>query len=98
MYVSLKITLLMPESLRITKDDVMPRIQKCISSHIASHCLLQALKEKELGNAAYKMKEFTVALQHYDKALKLDPDNITFMTNKAGGYYLVIVCTCIYAS
>ena len=63
-----------------------------------SHCLLQALKEKELGNAAYKKKEFTVALQHYDKALKLDPDNITFMTNKTGGYYLVIVCTCIYAS
>jgi len=46
--------------------------------------LLQALKEKELGNAAYKKKDFDEALQHYDKALELDPENITFMTNKAG--------------
>ena len=43
------------------------------------------MKEKELGNAAYKKKEFPEALQHYDKAIELDPDNITFMTNKAGG-------------
>ena len=47
---------------------------------------MQAVKEKELGNAAYKKKEFTEALQHYDRALELDPDNITFMTNKAGEF------------
>lgn len=47
---------------------------------------LQALKEKELGNAAYKKKEFTEALQHYDQAIELDPDDITYMTNKAGEY------------
>ena len=49
-------------------------------------CVLQALEEKEKGNAAYKKKEFDVALQHYDRALELDPTNITFLTNKAGGY------------
>lgn len=46
--------------------------------------LVQAMEEKEKGNAAYKKKEFEVALQHYDKAMELDPTNITFLTNKAG--------------
>jgi tetratricopeptide (TPR) repeat protein len=44
----------------------------------------QALAEKELGNAAYKKREFEEALQHYDKALELDNTNMTFLTNKAG--------------
>ncbi|VDK47568.1 unnamed protein product [Anisakis simplex] len=43
----------------------------------------EALKEKELGNAAYKKKEFDNALSHYDKAIELDPTNITFYSNKA---------------
>lgn len=45
---------------------------------------LQALEEKEKGNAAYKKREFTTALEHYDKAIELDPTNVTFLTNKAG--------------
>ena len=52
-----------------------------------AHCALtptQALEEKDKGNAAYKKKDFTTALQHYDKAIELDPENITFLTNKAG--------------
>ena len=47
---------------------------------------VQALKEKELGNTAYKKKEFEEALKHYERAIELDPDNITFITNKAGGH------------
>ncbi|KAI8391838.1 uncharacterized protein BYT42DRAFT_210570 [Radiomyces spectabilis] len=43
----------------------------------------QALAEKELGNQAYKKREFDVALTHYDKAWELDNTNITFLTNKA---------------
>ena len=46
--------------------------------------ILQALEEKEKGNAAYKKREFTTALEHYDKAIELDPTNVTFLTNKAG--------------
>lgn len=44
----------------------------------------QALAEKDLGNQAYKKREFDVALGHYDKAYELDNTNITFLTNKAG--------------
>ncbi|KAI7906763.1 uncharacterized protein BX663DRAFT_529352 [Cokeromyces recurvatus] len=43
----------------------------------------QALAEKELGNQAYKKREFEVALEHYNKAFELDNTNITFLTNKA---------------
>ena len=56
------------------------------------HVVLQAVEEKEKGNAAYKKRDFTTALEHYDKAIELDPTNVTFLTNKAGKldkYYLV---------
>ena len=44
----------------------------------------KAEKEKELGNEAYKKKDFEAALKHYDKAAELDPANITYLTNKSG--------------
>lgn len=45
---------------------------------------MQALAEKERGNEAYKKKDFVTALACYDNAIKLDPTNVTFLTNKAG--------------
>lgn len=48
--------------------------------------IFQALKEKELGNAAYKNKDFEMALKHYDQALKHDPTNMTYISNQAGLY------------
>lgn len=56
----------------------------CEGESVYLHCFLQALEEKEKGNAAYKKKDFTAALEHYDKAIELDPTNVTFLTNKAG--------------
>ena len=47
----------------------------------------EALKEKELGNAAYKAKSFEVALGHYDRAIELDPSEISFLTNKAAVFF-----------
>ena len=44
----------------------------------------QALEEKQKGNEAYKKKDFTTAHLHYDKAIELDPTDITFRNNKAG--------------
>lgn len=43
----------------------------------------QAGAEKELGNTAYKNKDFATAHIHYDKAIELDPSNIVFYTNKS---------------
>ena len=48
---------------------------------------MQALKEKELGNQAYKGKKFEEALQHYDKAFALNPTNIALLTNKAAVFF-----------
>lgn len=46
----------------------------------------QAVEEKAKGNEAYKKKDFEVALTHYDKAIELEPTNITYYNNKAGEY------------
>lgn len=46
--------------------------------------VLKAIEEKEKGNAAYAKRDFETALKHYDEAIKLDPSNITLLTNKAG--------------
>jgi stress-induced-phosphoprotein 1 len=47
----------------------------------------QAQAEKDKGNEAYKKKDFVTAHQHYDKAIELDPTNVTFLTNKAAAYF-----------
>lgn len=47
----------------------------------------QALEEKNLGNAAYKKKNFEEALQHYNKAVELDPIEITYYLNIAAVYF-----------
>ena len=41
-----------------------------------------AAKEKDLGNAAYKRKAFDEAITHYDRAIGLDDQDISFITNK----------------
>ncbi|KAM7260202.1 hypothetical protein ACFE04_015943 [Oxalis oulophora] len=46
----------------------------------------KALKEKEAGNAAYKKKDFDTAIDHYTKALELDDEDISYLTNRAAVY------------
>ncbi len=45
-----------------------------------------AQAKKAEGNAHYKKKDFEAALQCYDAALELDPQNITYRLNKAAVY------------
>ncbi|XP_058084908.1 hsp70-Hsp90 organizing protein-like [Magnolia sinica] len=45
-----------------------------------------AQKEKEVGNAAYKKKDFETAIQHYTRAMELDDEDISFLTNRAAVY------------
>jgi len=40
-----------------------------------------------LGNAEYKKKNFEAALEHYRKAVELDPTDITFRNNIAAVYF-----------
>lgn len=47
----------------------------------------QAKKSKELGNEAYKKKDFANALQHYQAAIEHDPTDITFYNNVAAVYF-----------
>ena len=47
-----------------------------------------ALKEKALGNAAYKKREFADAEVHFEKAWDLWPKDVTFLTNLAGARFI----------
>lgn len=55
-----------------------------VCGNILCRLRLQALKEKDLGNAAYKQRNFDEAIKHYDKAIDIDSTNIIFYNNKAG--------------
>ncbi|PBC29915.1 Stress-induced-phosphoprotein [Apis cerana cerana] len=47
----------------------------------------QAQREKQLGNDAYKQKKFEIALEHYNKAVELDPTEIIYLLNIAAVYF-----------
>ncbi|KAH8031010.1 hypothetical protein HPB51_012478 [Rhipicephalus microplus] len=47
----------------------------------------EALVAKEAGNAEYRKRNFDAALQHYEKAIELDPTDMSFRTNKAAVYF-----------
>ncbi|KNC82899.1 hypothetical protein SARC_04819 [Sphaeroforma arctica JP610] len=48
---------------------------------------LNALSEKELGNAAYKKRDFDTAIAHYEKAIELHPENMAFYNNMSAVYF-----------
>jgi len=49
--------------------------------------IAEATKEKEAGNAEYKKRNFEKALEHYNKAIELDPTNIAYRTNVAAAQF-----------
>ncbi len=44
----------------------------------------KAEDEKNKGNEAYKNKDFETAIKHYNLAIETDPENIVYLTNRAG--------------
>jgi tetratricopeptide (TPR) repeat protein len=46
-----------------------------------------ALREKELGNQAYRKRNFEEALKHYNRAIELDSGDITYLNNIAAVYF-----------
>lgn len=46
----------------------------------------EAMKAKELGNAAYKKKDFAEAIAQYNRAIDLDPNDVSFLNNRAAVY------------
>lgn len=46
-----------------------------------------AKREKDLGNDAYKKRDFDTALAHYHKAIEHDPTDITFYSNIAAVHF-----------
>ncbi len=53
----------------------------------AKRAKAEAVKEKEAGNEAYKKKDFDVALKHYNRAMELDPTDLSYMTNRSAVYF-----------
>ncbi|CAF4835372.1 unnamed protein product [Rotaria sp. Silwood1] len=47
----------------------------------------QAEEQKMKGNEAYKQKDFETALNYYNKAMELDPNNMIYYTNRAAVYF-----------
>jgi len=46
-----------------------------------------AEEEKNLGNECYRKKQFDQAIEHYDNALGINPEEINYINNKAAVYY-----------
>jgi stress-induced-phosphoprotein 1 len=64
-----------PEPMEITEEEKERKERKAT-----------AQKEKEAGNAAYKKKDFEAAIQHYTRAMELDDEDISYITNRAAVY------------
>ncbi|KAK8560852.1 hypothetical protein V6N13_026287 [Hibiscus sabdariffa] len=64
-----------PEPMEISEEEKEKKEKK-----------VKALKEKETGNAAYKKKDFETAIQHYTKAMEIDDEDISYITNRAAVY------------
>ncbi|XP_051155550.1 stress-induced-phosphoprotein 1 [Leptopilina boulardi] len=70
------------ETSPLSKDEPIPKPEDNLPPEKK-----QAQQEKNHGNEAYKKKNFELALQHYNKAVELDPNEITFQLNIAAVYF-----------
>ena len=66
--------------------DIFSEQKEAAKPLIAPH-ITAAEAEKELGNTAYKQKQFEDALAHYSNAHQLNPANATYLTNMSAVYF-----------
>lgn len=71
-----------PEPPKSKKDEPKPAEDENLPENVKL-----ARKCKDLGNAAYKKKDFEEALKHYNEALQHDPTDITYYNNIAAVYF-----------
>ncbi|XP_012283788.1 stress-induced-phosphoprotein 1 [Orussus abietinus] len=75
-----------PQSREPPKSKAEPKPEKMEEDNLPPE-KREATNEKKLGNEAYKKRNFEVALQHYNKAVELDPTEITYLLNIAAVYF-----------
>lgn len=56
------------------------------------HYQAEAQAAKEAGNALYKQKKFEEAIAQYNKAMELDPSDVSFISNRAAVYFEMARC------
>uniref|UniRef100_A0A7S4MRQ7 Uncharacterized protein n=1 Tax=Vannella robusta TaxID=1487602 RepID=A0A7S4MRQ7_9EUKA len=52
----------------------------------SSECNKKAMEAKEMGNSAFNAKDWISALTHYSRAIRLNPNNAVFYSNRACVY------------
>ncbi|CAG2164925.1 unnamed protein product, partial [Oppiella nova] len=82
----------------ITNESVV-RLHHILVSNVCVYCLshlvhichidhhLKAVNAKTRGNEFYKKKEFKEALAEYDRAIGLDPNDMTYLLNRAAVHF-----------
>jgi len=75
-----------PKKEEPTKEEKKKAEEEAAKAHLSEE-QRKADKEKELGNEAYKKKDFENALTHYEAAIQLDPLNMAFLSNKSAVFF-----------
>ncbi|KNA12705.1 hypothetical protein SOVF_123520 [Spinacia oleracea] len=79
-----------PETKPEPKPEPVPEPEPMVEEHSEERekkeKKVMAQKEREAGTAAYKKKEFEKAIEHYNKGIELDDEDISFLTNRAAVY------------
>ncbi|KAI6189312.1 hypothetical protein M3Y99_01944400 [Aphelenchoides fujianensis] len=71
--------------IRETEREIDDRVESKLYEDMSSTS--KAVFESNWGNEAYKKRDFNLGHQHYDRAIELDPTNITFYNNKAAAFF-----------
>lgn len=75
-----------PPTAKPTPPKATPKPEPKVDENLPENKRL-ARREKELGNEAYKKRDFEKAIQHYEAAIQHDSTDITFYNNLAAVHF-----------